>query len=138
MAGPYIMRQTRGPRMNPFNWNFNFFYSLPFWGLSILVAIGARLAGRKLKGKRVFLGLTSALMLLALPGFGLVSLGLVLTVALLTYAIGSGLSRGASPGSSLKRKLLTGTGISAVLVFLAFFKYQPVQALFLADPESAA
>ncbi len=138
MAGPYIMRQTRGPRMNPFNWNFNFFYSLPFWGLSILVAIGARLAGRKLKGKRVFLGLTSALMLLALPGFGLVSLGLVLTVALLTYAIGSGLSRGAGPGSSLKRKLLTGTGISAVLVFLAFFKYQPVQALFLADPESTA
>ncbi len=132
------MRQIFALRMSSFNWNFDFFSSLPFWGLSILIAAGGRAVGRLGTGRRLFLGMTSALMLLALPGFGPYSLGLVLAIALLSYVIGSKLSKDPSPASSPRRKIVAGAGISAVLTFLAFFKYKPVQAFFMADLGSSA
>jgi alginate O-acetyltransferase complex protein AlgI len=117
--------------MSSFSWNFNFYYSVPFWVSAILVALGARIFSGSTTGKRLFLGLTSVLMLLAIPGFGLPSLGLIIALSLLTYAVGSGLTRSANASGDARRKLVAGAGIASVLAFLAFFKYRLVQGLFL-------
>jgi alginate O-acetyltransferase complex protein AlgI len=114
-----------------FRWNFSFYYSVPFWISAILIALGGRIFRRGATGQRLFLGLTSVLMLLALPGFSLTALGLVLALSLLTYAIGAGLSRSSTALTHIRRKVVTGTGIAAVLAFLAFFKYRFIQGLFL-------
>jgi len=116
--------------MSSFSWNFNFYYSAPFWVAAVLVALGSRAFGGTSLGKRLFLGLTSALMLLAIPGFGLPSMGLIFALSLITYALGSRLKRDAKPGDA-SRKLLAGLGIAFVLAFLAFFKYRPIQGLVL-------
>jgi len=71
------------------------------------------------------------LMLLAIPGFGLAVLGLIIALSLLTYVIGAGLSRSSTGSPGIRRKLAAGAGIAAVLAFLAFFKYQLIQRLFL-------
>lgn len=125
------MRPVYARFMSSIGWNFNFFYSLPFWISAILIAAGARALGRSRTAKRLFLGLTSALMLLAIPGFGPTSLVLIVLLSLLTYVIGSGLSRDAAAVPKGRRKLAAGAGIVSVLAFLAFFKYGPVQGFFL-------
>ncbi len=125
------MRPARTDPMSAFSWNFNFYYSIPFWISAVLIAFGSRIFGRSKAGKRLFLGLTSALMLLAIPGFGVTSLGLIIALSLLTYAIGSGLTKGATDSGNPKRKLAAGAGVVSVLAFLSFFKYGPVQGLFL-------
>jgi alginate O-acetyltransferase complex protein AlgI len=127
----------RPPRMHPMNlssWNFNFYYSVPFWVSAILIALGGRIFGRLTTGKQLFLCLTSVLMLLAIPGFGLPALGLVIALSLLTYAIGARLLRSAPGSPDVRRKLAAGAGIAAVLAFLAFFKYRLIQGLFLPMP----
>lgn len=112
-------------------WNFNYFYSVPFWISAILVALGARTLGRSVTGKRLFLGLTSSLMLLAIPGFGLIYLGQMFTLALLTYAVGFSLVSSAKAPRMANRKIVATTGIALVLAFLAFYKYQPIQEFLL-------
>ena len=117
--------------VNSFRWDFNFYYSVPFWLFAILIALGGRLFSRSATGKRLFLGIASVLMLLAIPGFGLAVLGLIIALSLLTYVIGAGLSRSSTGSPGIRRKLAAGAGIAAVLAFLAFFKYQLIQRLFL-------
>jgi hypothetical protein len=75
-------------------------------------------------------------MLLAIPGFGVTSLGLIIALSLLTYAIGSGLTKGATDSGNPKRRLAAGAGVVSVLAFLSFFKYGPVQGLFLPSQAS--
>ena len=125
------MRPVRSYPMSSFSWNFNFYYSVPFWVSAILVALAARVFTGSTIGKRLFLGLISGLMLLAIPGYGLPSLGLITALSLLTYAVGSNLIKGAKASGDTRRKLLAGAGIASVLAFLAFFKYRLVQGLFL-------
>ncbi|HSA94598.1 MAG TPA: MBOAT family O-acyltransferase [Acidobacteriota bacterium] len=117
--------------MNLFRWEFNFFYSVPFWISAILVALGGRIFIRRTTGRHLFLGLTSVLMLLAIPGFSPAALGLIFALSLLTYAIGTGLLKSSTGPRDLRRKLAAGAGIAAVLAFLAFFKYRFIQGLFL-------
>ena len=124
------MRPVLARFMNLLGWNFNFYNSLPFWILAILIAAGARVIGNSRTAKRLFLGLTSALMLLALPGFGPTALVLIILLSLFTFFIGSGLSGSRAIATTGKRKWAAGAGVAAVLAFLAFFKYGPVQELF--------
>lgn len=125
------MRALRLALMNVLRWDFNFFYSVPFWIAAVLIALGGRILIRRTTGRQLFLGLTSALMLLAIPGFGLAALGLILALGLITYGIGAGLMRSPAGPPSLSRKLTAGAGIAAVLAFLAFFKYRFIQGIFL-------
>jgi alginate O-acetyltransferase complex protein AlgI len=118
-------------RLSIFSWDFNFYYSVPFWISAVVIALGGRIFNRTTIGKKIFLGLTSVLMLLAIPGFGLPALGLVIALSLLTYAIGSALLKSALSPSDVRRKLAAGAGIAAVLAFLSFFKYRLIQGLFL-------
>ncbi len=117
--------------MSSFSWNFNFFYSIPFWIAAILIALVSRVFSRSPGGRQLFLGLSSVLMLLAIPGFNLAMLGLVLALSALTYGIGIDLSRSGADCPGFQRKLVAGSGIAAVLAFLAFYKYRPIQSLFL-------
>jgi D-alanyl-lipoteichoic acid acyltransferase DltB (MBOAT superfamily) len=136
------MRPVLARFMSFLGWNFNFYNSLPFWILVILIAAGARVVGRSRTAKRLFLGLASALMLLALPGFGPTSLVLVILLSLFTFFIGSGLAGSGAIDSTGKRKWAAGAGVAAVLAFLAFFKYGPVQEFirsllgFTGDPQA--
>ena len=117
--------------MSPFNWNFVFYSSVPFWISAVLVALLSYLFRYSITGRKVFLGLSSVLMLLAIPGFGLPALAAVLLLSLLTFALGNFLSRGAAGCPDSRRKIAAGVGISTVIVFLAFFKYRFVQGLFM-------
>jgi alginate O-acetyltransferase complex protein AlgI len=112
-------------------WNFNFFYSLPFWLSLLVVVLVSRLAGSSPRVRGPVLGLASALMLLAIPGFGPGALALVLGLSLLTYAVGRTLVRNAATAGPARRKVMAAAGLAAVLAFLAFFKYRFVQGLFL-------
>lgn len=125
------MRAPRLALMNLLRWDFNFFYSVPFWISAVLIALGGRIFIRRKTGRHLFLGLTSVVMLLAIPGFGPAALGSVLALSLLTYAVGTGLLRSSGGPHDLRRKLAAGAGIAAVLAFLAFFKYRFIQGLFL-------
>lgn len=115
--------------MNPGSWQFNFYSSWPFWAALVVVTVVIRLLDKSVRARGLALALLSALMLLALPGFGPGHLGLVLGLAVLTYALGAALVRTPSaPGP--RKKALAALGIIAVLAFLAFFKYGFVQGLF--------
>ncbi|MEN6559590.1 MAG: MBOAT family O-acyltransferase [Acidobacteriota bacterium] len=115
--------------MNPGFWHFDFYSSLPFWAALAVSAIVIRLLDKSVRARGFALAILSALMLLALPGFGPGHLALVLGLAVLTYVLGAALVRTPSaPGR--RRKALAALGITAVLAFLAFFKYGFVQGLF--------
>jgi alginate O-acetyltransferase complex protein AlgI len=117
--------------MNLARWDFNFYYSLSFWLAFLVIFLILRLAFPSGRARSVVLCLASALMLLALPGFGLLQLGLVLILTLLTFFMGRALLLPAPAASSSKKKFLLSGGVLSVLSFLAFFKYGIVQEIFL-------
>ena len=118
--------------MNSMSWGFSFYSSLAFWLCAVLIAAGARMLGRSGTLKTFFLGLTSGLMLLALPGFNIADLGLIVALSLITYIIGLSLTKTTGSSSAIWKKLSVGAGISLVLAFLAFFKYPFLYSLFIA------
>lgn len=118
--------------MNLASWNFNFYYSLPFWLTFVLIALIARFIARSPRSSGLLLALSSSLMLLAIPRFSLMDLALLAALSSLTYLIGLGLIRNGRAASSL-RKAGAAAGIAAVLAFLAFFKYRFFQELFVAS-----
>ena len=130
MAG--YNRRGLSSYMSFMSWNFSFYSSLTFWLCAVLIAIGARMLGRSGIPKTLFLGLTSGLMLLALPGFNIANLVLITALSLVTYIIGLSLTRTTGSSSAMRRRLSVGLGICFVLAFLAFFKYPFAQGLFLA------
>ncbi len=123
--------------MNPFHWHFNFYYSIPFWLLAVPIALASRLFGRSRTGRQLFLGTASALMVLAIPGFGVPSLGLVIALSLVTYGLGAALTSTGADVPALRRQAIAGAGIMAVLGFLAFFKYRFVQGSLLGLGDTA-
>ena len=118
--------------------NFDFYYSIPFWVCFLVIAIGARLFDPSPRRRAVLLGLASSLMLLAIPRFGLKDLGLILGLSAYTYLVGKVLLRSALALRSPRKTFIAGAGISAVLAFLAFFKYHFIQGFFLAGPGTEA
>jgi len=110
---------------------FNFYSSFAFWLSFILVAAGSRLVLAKPLIRGLFLFVTSALMLLAIPHFTLINLVLLFGIALTVLLIARSLNSGESRWPAAPRKVILIAGIVIVLAFLAFFKYQFFQALFL-------
>jgi alginate O-acetyltransferase complex protein AlgI len=117
--------------VNLANWHFNFYSSLPFWLAILVIVLLLRIALASVAARRVVLSFVSALMLLALPGFGLGHLGFLLALILLTFFEGMVLLRSARARGILKRKLLVSAGIAVVLASLAFLKYSFIQKIFL-------
>jgi alginate O-acetyltransferase complex protein AlgI len=68
-------------------------------------------------------------MLLAIPGFTVVNLVVLWSISLLTFLVSMFLNSQTLFQSSSQRKTALLLGISLVLAFLAFFKYQFIQAL---------
>jgi len=116
--------------MELIGWNFNYFYSLPFWLAFLLIVPAIRLFSSSPLIRGVGLALSSSLFLLAIPRFGLVDLGLLLGLSGLTYGLGWALNRTPRAGSARWGKPTVLAGILAVLGFLAFFKYPFIQDLF--------
>jgi D-alanyl-lipoteichoic acid acyltransferase DltB (MBOAT superfamily) len=116
------------------SWDFSFYSSLTFWICAVLIATGTRMLGCSGTLKTLFLGLTSGLMLLAMPGFNIANLGLIIAPTLVTYIIGLSLNRTTGNSAAIMRRLSAGAGISFVLAFLAFFKYPFAQGLLRAVP----
>lgn len=108
---------------------FDFYYSLPFWGAFLTIALVTRLFDRKAKTRTLVLLIASSLMILAIPRFSLVDYIAVLALALLTFLCGFALGGDALLKASGSRKVVAGWGIAAVLLFLAFFKYHFIQDL---------
>ena len=114
--------------VNSASWNFDFFNSIPFWLSFALFALLSRLFARSPRLRGVLLAVSSSLMLLAIPQFGLADLALLVALSSVTYFIGLGLIRSVRADNSL-RKAATAAGITGVLAFLAFFKYPFFQGL---------
>jgi alginate O-acetyltransferase complex protein AlgI len=112
--------------------DFNFFSDFQFWVFLVAVILIVRLVPVRGAGKDLLLIAANAMMLLALPRFDLVALGIYVTLALFTFAIGSTLisKKDLAPGS---RKLLATVGIIAVVAVLAVFKYRLLQQTILGN-----
>ncbi|MEN6310998.1 MAG: MBOAT family O-acyltransferase, partial [Acidobacteriota bacterium] len=118
--------------------SFPFYYSLPFWLAFVLIALAFRAFAAKPKGRGIFLLIASSGMLLAMPGFTPVKLGLVLCLTAVSFAVAGRLVRSRASMPPGSRKGLMFLGVVMVLAFLAFFKYRFIQGFFLGRPAAAA
>jgi len=116
---------------------FNFYYSVAFWLAFVPIVFLSRLFVSKPRLRFPFLFVSSSLMLLAIPRFSFVNLLALWSVSLLAFLISVPLNNRASFLSPSKRKMTLLLGISFVLAFLAFFKYQFVQDLLLIRASAA-
>jgi len=110
---------------------FNFFYSIPFWLSFVVIAIGIRLFDSRPKFRAVLLFFFSTFMILSIPKFNVWEYLILLAVAALTYGAGHFLNASPATTAVRVRRLVAFIGIAAVLLFLAFFKYRPLQYLFV-------
>ena len=116
---------------------FNFYYSITFWLLFLVVAAGSRSLDPRPKLKGVFLLVSSSIMVLSIPQFSLWGFLALLGITALSFYIGLVLNAQTANTSAFKRKGLAFLGIAAVLAFLAFFKYRAVQHAFLGGAPSS-
>jgi len=107
-----------------------FYVSFPFWAGFAAVACVFR--GVPLKGmpRQLLLLACSTGMLLMLPRFNLSMLGLLLTIALLSYGCAQLLLNQALIPGVKSRRWVAAAGIICNVVVLAFFKYHFVQDFF--------
>lgn len=117
---------------------FNFYYSVPFWLFFILIASTSRLFDSKPKLRGFFLLVSSSFMILSIPQFSLWGYLELLGITAFSFLIGFILNNRTSSMPAPRRKGLAFLGISAILVFLAFFKYQAIQHLLLGEGTSSA
>jgi alginate O-acetyltransferase complex protein AlgI len=114
--------------MIPHWWHFDFFSSLPFWAALAVTVLLVRAAGVRPRLRSGLLLACSSALLLALPRFTLLHLGVVWAVAVATYTIASAVLRRA-PEDRRGRTVLAAAGVALTLAVLAFYKYQFVQEL---------
>lgn len=107
---------------------FNFYYSLPFWLAFVIIALLSRALPARPKARGFFTLASSTLMILAIPRFTPLHLLLLLSITTLSFMAGRILMKRPEPASGLNRKWIAVGGVSAVLVFLAFFKYRFIQS----------
>jgi alginate O-acetyltransferase complex protein AlgI len=112
------------------SWRFDYYYSLPFWGALVAVSCLVRALGRGAAIRGALLLAASSALLLAIPRFGFLELGLVWMVSAVAFASARALSRSGAERSP-KRRAIAVAGVVAVLAFLAFFKYHFLQDLLL-------
>jgi alginate O-acetyltransferase complex protein AlgI len=110
-------------------WSFDYYYSLPFWGVLVAVACLVRAGGRTVAARGWVLLAASNALLLAIPHFGWFELGLVWLVSAAAFASARGLA--GSSERTPRRRALAVAGVVAVLAVLAFFKYHFLQDLLL-------
>ncbi|MBP1659064.1 MAG: Membrane bound O-acyl transferase [Candidatus Aminicenantes bacterium] len=113
---------------------FDFYSSLAFWGALCVIVVLVRLLGKRPVLRRPFLVVSSALMILAIPGFSLKNFGALFVLTVFSFSVCRVLAgRRPTTGIKLKRAVST-LGILGVLGFLAFYKYGFIQALFFGAP----
>jgi alginate O-acetyltransferase complex protein AlgI len=112
---------------------FNFYYNGVFWLFFLAILIIFRLLSFNPKIKELSLLISSALMLLALPRFNLITLLLLLIVSSVTFLIGYTLQQSILIKSKKERIFAAVIGIVGVIMFLSFFKYPFFQNLILKD-----
>lgn len=110
--------------------SFNFYSSIHFWIAFALAAILFRSLRARGEARNALLGLFSLAFLFALPRFTIFTFLLMLIVSCLTYVSGVILHRGTLARTGKSKYLLTFFSISFVILFLAFFKYNGIQAFF--------
>lgn len=112
------------------SWSFDYYFSLPFWGALVAVAVLVRALGRSAARRGALLLAASSALLLAIPRFGAFELALVWIVSAVAFASARALSRSGAERTPARRAVAAG-GVVAVLAFLAFFKYHFLQDLLL-------
>jgi alginate O-acetyltransferase complex protein AlgI len=108
---------------------FDFYYSVPFWGAYLLIALFSRLFDKKGKARLYVFLATSSLMILAIPQFSIAAYLAVVALSLLSFSIGHVLSSQIAMRGPLARKAVVVLGVLGILLFLAFFKYRFIQDL---------
>ena len=107
--------------------SFNFYYDLQFWIAFAVVCIILRAISSYRKYRNVLLLMSSVLMLLALPAFGIQSLVFVCSTAVLTWLMGSLLSKENYIVTRRGRILFSCFAVTLLVSTLIFFKYSVVQ-----------
>ena len=110
--------------------SFNFYSDVRFWIVFALAAILFRSLRARGAARNALLGLFSLAFLFALPRFTIFTFLLMLIVSCLTYASGVILHRGTLVRTGKSKYWLSFFSISFVILFLAFFKYNGIQAFF--------
>ena len=99
------------------SWSFDYYYSLPFWAALVAVACVVRAFGRSAGLRGAVLLAASTALLLAIPGFRAVHLGLVWMISAISFASARALSR--SSGPTPRRRAIANAVATAQGIWLA-------------------
>jgi alginate O-acetyltransferase complex protein AlgI len=111
--------------------SFNFFYSVPFWGILAAIVVVVRLLHRSRPLVGCLMLAISAAMILALPRVGAADLLVLGGLSGVVFAAAKALTAASWFTTKSRRVALTAATVVAVLLVLVFFKYRIFQDLLL-------
>jgi len=122
--------------MNYFNTillKFNFYYDIRFWVFFLVAVVIFRLLMVRRWTRDISIGVFNILFLLALPRFTPLSFLFLLVITIIVYFLGYYLNRGYVDKSGSRKVLVAAGAVSALILILAFFKYNFLQEIFFED-----